>query len=121
MGIFKTVTYIAGAIISGLAGYLYKVLQESDYAQGVAEIPKDDILGFHIIAAVIIAWLVISLVMKAVSRTIVITLLAAILLIEGAFLGLNLTGVVKEQQSLQQQLIEKGQELLDEVKDFTSG
>ena len=122
MGVFKTITYIAGAITFGLAGYLYKILQESGYMEGIAEIPKDDIVGFHIVAAVIIVWLVFSLVMKAVSRTIVLGLLAVVLLVEGTFLGLNLAGIVKEEpQSLQQQLLDKGQELLDEVKDLTSG
>lgn len=122
MGVFKTITYIAGAITCGLAGYLYKIVQESDYLQSVAEVPKDDILGFHIVAGVILAWLLFSLIFKVVSRTFVLGLLAFVILVEGSFIGLNVKGVVIEQQaSLQEQLLNKGKELVEELKDLTSG
>jgi len=122
MGIFKTITYIAGAITLGLVGYLYKVLEKSGYLAEVAEIPADDIMGFHIVAAVIIVWLLFSLIMKAVSRALVIGILILALAVEGTFLGMNLSGmIVEETKSLPEQLLEKGEDLLEEMKDKLSG
>lgn len=121
MGVFKTITYIAGAITCGLAGYLYKIIQESDYLNTIAEVPKEDILGFHIVAAVILAWLLIGLVVKTVSRTFVLGLLVFLLAVEGAFIGLNIQGIVVEKpKSLQEQIMDKGKELVEELKDLTS-
>lgn len=121
MGVVKTITYIAGAITCGLAGYLYKVIQESDYLNGVAQVPKDDILGFHVVAGVILAWLLFSLIAKAVSRVFVLGLFAFIILLEGFFIGLNIKGVVIEKQlSLQEQILKKGEELVDEIKGLTT-
>lgn len=121
MGIFKTITYIAGAITCGLAGYLYKIVQESDYLNSVAEVPKDDILGFHIAAGVILVWLLFSFISKAVSRTITFGLLAFLVLIEGSFIGLNLQGtVIAKQVSLQEQILDKGKELVEEFKKLTT-
>ena len=122
MGVFKTITYIAGAITCGLAGYLYKIIQESEYFTGVAEVPKDDILGFHIVAAVILVWLLIGLLVKTVSRAFVLGLLLFVVVVEGAFISFNLTGIVIEQpETLQQQIMNKGKELVEELKDLTNG
>lgn len=121
MGVFKTITYIAGAITCGLAGYLYKILQESEYLSGVAEVPKDDILGFHIVAVIVLAWLVVSLIAKTVSRVFVLGLLVFVLVVEGCFVGLNFAGVVvPEPESLQEQILNKGKELVDELKELTN-
>lgn len=117
MGIFKVITYIAGAVTLGLAGYLYKVLEQTGYLEQVAAIPADDIMGYHIIAAVIIAWLIFGLVMKIVSRALLIGLLVLTVGVEGTFLGLNLSGDIVEQSVSIEQLMETGSDLVDELKD----
>ena len=117
MFVFKIITYIAGAITLGLAGYLYTVLDESGYLEQVAAIPADEIMAFHLFAAVVIVWLVFGLIMKMVSRAILIALLLLTLGIEGTFLGLNLNGSIVEQQLDVEQLIEQGQDLVDDLKD----
>ena len=117
MAVFKIITYIAGAITLGLTGYLYKVLDESGYLEQVAAIPADDIMGFHIFAAVVIAWLVFGLIMKIVSRAILITLLVLAVGAEGTFLGLNLTGSIVKQSVNVEELLEQGEDLVDEIKD----
>ena len=121
MGIFKIITYVSGFITLGLVAYLYKVLDESGFTEQVAAIPADDIMGYHILAAVIIAWLLFTLVMKTVSRGIVIGLLVLAVGAEGTFLGLNLNGTIVEQNELQELIKDKGQELLDDVKDSLGG
>lgn len=121
MAVFKTIAYIAGAITCGLAGYLYKIVQESNYLDGIAKVPKDDIVGFHIVAAIVLIWLLVNWVFKLVSRAFLIGLITIVLIVEGTFIGLNLTGIVVEKpQTLQQQLLDKGKELVDELKELTS-
>ncbi|NVK24427.1 MAG: hypothetical protein HWE10_05835 [Gammaproteobacteria bacterium] len=117
MFIFKIITYVAGAITLGLAGYLYKVLDESGYLEQVAAIPADDIMAFHIFAAVVIVWLVFGLIMKMVSRVLLIALLVLTLGIEGTFLGLNLNGSIVEQSINVDELLEQGKDLVDDIKD----
>ena len=117
MAIFKIITYIAGAISLGLAGYLYQVIDDSGYLSQVAAIPADDIMYFHIFAAIVIAWLVVSFVMKLASKVIIIALLAFSLGVEGTFLGLNLSGSIVEQQIDVDELIDKGKDLLGDLKD----
>lgn len=121
MAAFKTIAYIAGAITCGLAGYLYKIVQQSNYLNGIAEVPKEDIFGFHVVAGVILVWLLVNWVFKLVSRAFLIGLIVFVVVVEGSFIGLSLTGiVVEEPQSLQQQILDKGKELVDEIKDLTS-
>jgi len=117
MGIFKIITYIAGAVAVGLAGYLYKVLDDSNFLSQVAMLPADDIMYFHIFAAVVIAWLVFSLLMNLVSKAIVVALLVFAVGVEGTFLGLNLNGSIVEQPFNVEELMDKGKDLLDDLKD----
>lgn len=117
MAVFKIITYIAGAITVGLVGYLYKVLDDSGYLEQVAAIPADDIMGFHIFAAVVIAWLIFGLIMKIVSRAILIALLVVTVGAEGTFLGLNLNGSIVEQSINVDQMLEQGEELMETLKD----
>lgn len=117
MAVFKIITYIAGAITLGLIGYLYKVLDQSGYLEQVATIPADDIMGFHIFAAVVIAWLIFGLIMKIVSRALLIGLLVVAVGAEGTFLGLNLNGSIVEQSIGLEQMLEQGEDLVEELKD----
>lgn len=121
MGVFKIITYISAAITVGLIAYLYKVMDQSGYLEQVASIPADDIMGYHILAAVVIAWLLFSLIMKTVSRGLVIGLLVLAVGAEGTFLGMNLSGKIVEQSELEELIRDKGQELLDEMKDKIGG
>ena len=117
MAVFKIITYIAGAITIGLMGYLYEILDDSGYLEQVAAIPAEDIMGFHIFAAVVIVWLVFGLIMKILSRAILIALLVVVVSVEGTFLGLNLNGSIVEQSVNVDALLEQGEDLVDDIKD----
>ena len=117
MGIFKIITYIAGAITLGLAGYLYQLIDETGYLSEVAAIPADDIMYFHIFAAIVIAWLVVSFLMKLATRALVVALLVVSVGVETTFLGLNLNGSIVEQTIDVDELMDKGKDLLDDLSD----
>ena len=117
MIIFKAITYLAGLVTLGLFGYLYKVLDETGNLEQVMAMPKDDIMTYHIVAAVVIAWLLFSMVMKLVSRTIVIAILIFALGAEGIFVGLNINGNIVEQTDYLQELKDTAEDLLDKAKD----
>jgi len=117
MIVFKLITYVAGVATLGLFGYLYKVMDETGYLEQVMAMPKDDIMTYHIVAGVIIAWLLFSMVMKVISRGILIVLLVFALGAEGMFVGLNLNGNIVEKTDYLQEFKEKASDLLDDVKD----
>lgn len=114
MFIFKTLTYLAGAATFALFGYLYTVLDDKGIIDQVARMSSDDINTFHIVAAIIIIWLIFSLIMKVISRSIIIVLLILAIGAEGAFVGLNITGVI--QVDMVEQLKDKTDELMDSAK-----
>ena len=118
MFIFKIITYLAGAVTLGLCGYLYKLLDESGYLQQVAAVPADEIMTYHIIAAVVIIWLLIGLVMKVISRAILITLLVIAVGAEGMFAGLNISGDIVEQSAVVEQLEDSATKLFKQAQDL---
>lgn len=95
MFIFKILTYLTGAATLGLFGYIYTVLDDKGMLDDVSRIPAEDITTFHIIAGVIIVWLLFGLVMKVISRGILIGLLVLALAAEGTFVGLNVMGDIQ--------------------------
>ena len=117
MILFKALTYLAGLLTLGLFGYLYKVLDETGYLEQVMAMPKDDILIYHVIAGVVIAWLLFSMVMKVMSRGILIVLLVLAVGAEGVFVGLNINGNIIEQTDYLEELKDKAQDLLEDAKD----
>lgn len=117
MIVFKLFTYVAGIITIGLFGYLYTVMEETGYLEQVLALPKDDIMTYHIIAGVVIAYLLFSLVLKTVSRGLVIGLLILAFGAEGVFLGLNLNGNIVVENQLLEDIKDKASDLLDDMKD----
>jgi len=117
MIIFKVLTYLAGLVTLGLFGYLYKVLDETGHLEQVMAMPKDDIMTYHIVAAVVIAWLIFSMVMKLVSRGIVIVILLFAVGAEGVFVGLNINGNIVEQTDYLEELKDKAGDLLEQAKE----
>lgn len=117
MGILKLITYAAGVAALGLSGYLAKILDETNLMEQVASMPGDHIMYFHIAAAVVIVWLVIGLFMQIISKAIIIALLVLAVAAEGTFLGMNLNGTIVENIETLEQLKEKGEDLLDDLKD----
>mgnify|MGYP000058614407 FL=1 len=117
MIVFKLITYLAGAVTLGLFGYLYKVMDETGYLEQVMAMPKDDIMTYHIVAGVVIAWLLFSMVMKVISRGILIVLLVFALGAEGVFVGLNINGNIVEQTDYLQEFKDKASDLLEDAKD----
>jgi hypothetical protein len=115
MIIFKLLTYLAGAVTIGLFGFMYTVLDENGMLDEVARIPADDITTFHIVAGVIIVWLIFGLVMKVVARGILIGLLVLALAAEGTFVGLNLSGYIEPE--IVDQLKEKATDIADELSE----
>mgnify|MGYP000725318269 CR=1 FL=1 len=107
MFILKIFTYLAGVVTVGLFGYLYTVLEETGQLEQVMAMPKDDIMIYHIVAGVVIAWLIFSLVMKVVARGLIIVLLLFAVGAEGIFVGLNINGTIIEEN-----------QMLNEFKDF---
>ena len=117
MIVFKLFTYVAGIITIGLFGYLYTVMEETGYLEQVLALPKDDIMTYHIIDGVVIAYLLFSLVLKTVSRGLVIGLLILAFGAEGVFLGLNLNGNIVVENQLLEDIKDKASDLLDDMKD----
>lgn len=123
MFIFKILTYLAGAVTLGLFGYMYTVLDDKGMLDDVARMPAEDITTFHIVAGVVIVWLLFGMVMKVVSRGILIGLLLLALAAEGTFVGLNMTGQIQadvldqisdEAQGMAEELKEKAKKLIDD-------
>ncbi len=114
---FKALTYFAGLLTLGLFGYLYKVLDDTGYLEQVMAMPKDDILIFHVIAGIVIAWLLFSMVMKVISRGLLVVLLVLAVGAEGIFVGLNINGNIIEKTDYLEELQDKAQDLLDQAKD----
>ena len=83
----------------------------------VAAIPSENITYFHIGAAVVIVWLLISFVMKLISRAIIIALLVLAVGAEGTFVGMNLQGNIVEQAPTLEDVKDKAEDLLDDLKD----
>jgi hypothetical protein len=117
MFILKIFTYLAGVVTLGLFGYLYKVLEETGQLEQVMAMPKDDIMIYHIVAGVVIAWLIFSLVMKVVARGIIVALLLFAVGAEGVFVGLNLNGTIVEENEMLNDIKDKATDLFDEAKD----
>ncbi|MDA7746522.1 hypothetical protein N8878_04230 [Psychromonas sp.] len=116
MFIFKILTYLAGATTLGLFGYLYTVLDDKGVIDQVARIPADSVTTYHIVAAIIIAWLIFSLIMKVISRSIIIVLLVLAVGAEGTFVGLNMTGNI--QVDVVDQFKEQTDGFMDSAKDL---
>lgn len=117
MGILKLITYAAGAAALGLSGYLAKLLNETNLMEQVAAIPSENITYFHIGAVVVIAWLLVSFVMKLISRAIIIALLVLAVGAEGTFVGMNINGLIVEQSATLEDVKDKAEDLLGELKD----
>ena len=117
MGILKLITYVVGAAALGLFGYLAKLLDDTNLMEQVAAIPSDNITYFHIVAAVVIVWLLISWVMKVVSKVIIIALLVIAVGAEGTFVGMNINGSIVEQVDMLEDAKDKAEDLLGELQD----
>jgi len=118
MGIFKLITYAAGVAALVLSGYLAKLLDDSNFMEQVTAIPSENITYFHIIALVVIAWLLISLLMTIISRAIIIVLLIIAIGAEGTFAGMNFNGIIVEQTSVLEDVQDGAEDLLDDAGDL---
>ena len=118
MGIFKLITYAAGVAALVLSGYLAKLLDDSNFMEQVTAIPSENITYFHIIALVVIAWLLISLLMTIISRAIIIVLLIIAIGAEGTFAGMNFNGIIVEQTSVLEDVQNGAEDLLDDAGDL---
>ncbi len=117
MGILKLITYVAGAVALGLFGYLAKLLDDTNLMEQVTAIPSDNITYFHIAAAAVIAWLLLSWIMKVVSRVIIIGLLVIAVGAEGTFVGMNINGSIVEQSAVLEDAKDAAKDMLDDLKD----
>jgi formylmethanofuran dehydrogenase subunit B len=117
MGILKLITYAAGVAALVLSGYLAKLLDDSNFMEQVTAIPSENITYFHIIALVVIAWLLISLLMTVITRGIIIVLLIIAIGAEGTFVGMNLNGIIVEKTSVLEDVQDGAVDLFDELKD----
>ncbi|GHB67584.1 hypothetical protein GCM10008107_16290 [Psychrosphaera saromensis] len=117
MGILKLITYAAGVAALFLSGYLAKLLDDSNFMEQVTAIPSENITYFHIIALVVIAWLLISLLMTVITRGIIIVLLIIAIGAEGTFVGMNINGIIVEQTSVLEDVQDGAVDLFDELKD----
>jgi len=118
MGILKLITYAAGVAALVLSGYLAKLLDDSNFMEQVTAIPSENITYFHIIALVVIAWLLISLLMTIISRAIIIVLLIIAIGAEGTFAGMNFNGIIVEQTSVLEDVQDGAEDLLDDAGDL---
>lgn len=117
MFILKIFTYLAGVVTLGLFGYLYKVLEETGQLEQVMAMPKDDIMIYHIVAGVVIAWLIFSLVMKVVARGLIIVLLLFAVGAEGIFVGLNINGTIIEENQMLNEFKDKATDMLEDMEE----
>jgi glucan phosphoethanolaminetransferase (alkaline phosphatase superfamily) len=118
MGILKLITYAAGVAALVLSGYLAKLLDDSNFMEQVTAIPSENITYFHIIALVVIVWLLISLLMTIISRAIIIVLLIIAIGAEGTFAGMNFNGIIVEQTSVLEDVQNGAEDLLDDAGDL---
>ncbi|MBU2880381.1 hypothetical protein KO525_00270 [Psychrosphaera sp. B3R10] len=117
MFILKIFTYLAGVVTVGLFGYLYTVLEETGQLEQVMAMPKDDIMIYHIVAGVVIAWLIFSLVMKVVARGLIIVLLLFAVGAEGIFVGLNINGTIIEENQMLNEFKDKATDMLEDMEE----
>lgn len=117
MFILKIFTYLAGVVTLGLFGYLYKVLEETGQLEQVMAMPKDDIMIYHIVAGVVIAWLIFSLVMKVVARGLIIVLLLFAVGAEGIFVGLNINGTIIEENQILNEFKDKATDMFEDMEE----
>lgn len=118
MGILKLITYAAGVAALVLSGYLAKLVDDSNFMEQVTAIPSDNITYFHIIALVVIAWLLISLLMTVISRAIIIVLLIIAIGAEGTFAVMNFNGIIIEQTNVLEDVQDGAEDLLDNAGDL---
>ena len=112
MIIFKFITGLVTLVTLGLTGYLYQLLDKTDYLEQAAEMSGESVLTFHIAAAVVIAWLIFCLIKKAISTVLLVTILVLVLGVEGSFLSMNLSGDIKALTEI------SSQETVNAAKDF---
>lgn len=93
---FKLITVLVAIATAVLTGYLYQLLEETNYLEQAATMSGESVMTFHIAALAIIAWLVFCLIKKAVSTTLLVTLLVVALGVEGSFLSMNLTDKISD-------------------------
>lgn len=118
MWLLKGLTILIGGLALAMSGYLYQVIDQTSFFNEVVEIPADQIWMYHLLAAVVIVWLVISLFMKLLPPLLIVGLLIVAVGSEGMFLGLNFNGTIVEQSEFMENLENKAEELLEKAEDL---
>jgi hypothetical protein len=114
----KILTIIVGAVALVMSGYLFNLVDQTNFFDRVVELPEERIWQFHIAAAVVIMWLVYSLMQKALPPLILIGLLVLAVGTEGMFLGLNFNGTIVEQSELMQKIEAGAEELKEKAEEL---
>lgn len=94
MVIFKIVVFSSVVITILLGAYLVELIGRTGYLYHPTSIGWDVIVGFHVISLAVISAFILALINKTVSRAILTVLLVLILLVEGFFTTLNVSGSV---------------------------
>lgn len=96
----------------GLTGYLYQLLDKTNYLEQAAEMSGESVLTFHIAAVIVIAWLIYCLIKKAISTALLVSILVLVLGVEASFLSMNLSGNIIDFTN------NTSQEVLNSTKDY---
>ena len=114
MIIFKLITGFVTIVTLGLTGYLYQLLDKTNYLEQAAEMSGESVLTFHIAAAVVIAWLIFCLIKKVISTALLVTILVLVLGVEGSFLSMNLSGNIQDiTETSAKEIVDSAKELLE--------
>ncbi len=118
MSLLKGITMLAGAVALMMSGYLYQVIDSTNFFNRSVEIPADQIWMYHLVAGLVIVWLLIAMAKKLLPPMLIIGLLILAVGSEGMFLGLNFNGTIVEQSEFMEKLENGADDALEKAKDL---
>ncbi|GAB2998803.1 hypothetical protein [Psychrosphaera aestuarii] len=118
MGFLKLITVLVAGVALAMSGYLYQLIDQTNFFNQSIEIPADQIWMYHLVAAIVIVWLVISLFLKLLPPLLIVGLLIVAVGSEGMFVGLNFNGTIVEQSEFMEKLENSAEDLMKKAEDL---
>ncbi len=118
LGFLKLITVLVAGVALAMSGYLYQLVDQTNFFNQSIEIPADQIWMYHLVAAIVIVWLVISLFLKLLPPLLIVGLLIVAVGSEGMFVGLNFNGTIVEQSEFMEKLENSAEDLMKKAEDL---
>ncbi len=118
VGFLKLITVLVAGVALAMSGYLYQLIDQTNFFNQSIEIPADQIWMYHLVAAIVIVWLVISLFLKLLPPLLIVGLLIVAVGSEGMFVGLNFNGTIVEQSEFMEKLENSAEDLMKKAEDL---